>query len=933
MSYKIQKDELFKGLTRPAMFFGVPVIPFYIALAFCILLAVWTNLVYFAVFFLIFALLRIATQVDEQIFQLWGLKRFLFSKKISAGKYKKLFSANVYTNGFNKITQNSKNRKGDIAMLDLEKAISLNEVIPYSSLISDSVIITKNGFLMTTWQIEGISYETRDDEDLDRFKMNLNTLIRSFSHETVAIYCHTVRNKSNLKTKFKFDNDFANEINEKYLESFTENDFMENSLFITLLLLPGNQKFDKVNNKALSKDERLEGIKAKLHRFLDLSDRFGSSLNKFGALKLSTYEKEIDNKPILFSQQLEFYHFLLTGKNQPIRVLNTPIYNYLHDIEIYFSKDMGQITHKGKDSFVRSIEIKEWVKDTQAGFLDEIIALKGRYVLTQSFSMLQKSKAKRLIETQQNRMRSTDDDSIREFNALEDAKDDLASGEICFGEHHLTLVLYADSPDELKSLTNEAFTKLENLGFLVTLSNISLDEAYYSQLPGNFKFRPRTSLISSLNFAGLNSLHNNPIGKPFNNCWGNAVTLLKTQTDTPFYFNFHQTKIGRDDFGDKHLGHTLMLGKSGTGKTMLCSFLLNQCMQYRISETFPDNAENKDFLAIYLDKDYGAEINIKALGGVYNRLKNGVSTGFNPFMLDNTAENVDFLNTLIGVLATSDGVSKLSTADREKINFAVKSVMSLDITNRYCGISRLLENIQEDINDENSLKKRLSIWQKGNMYGWVFDNENDTLNFDKSSVYGFDGTEVLDNKEVIQPLAFYLLHRIKKMADGRRLVLYLDEFWKWLQGESFQGFVYDGLKTFRKLNAFIVGSTQSPDEILKNPIARAIVEQTETFLFLPNSKADENEYKKGFKVSDKEFNLIKNFADDSRLFLVKKGNESEGDSRGNTVVARLDLSTLGRENLKILSGTIDNVQILDSIIDEYGSDPNIWIPIFKERCV
>ncbi len=927
MAYKIEKDFLFKGLTRPPMVLGVPLIPFFIAFAFSILIAVWTNIFYFAIFLIILPILKVITQIDEKIFQIYGLKRYLFGLRTKAIQYKNLFGANVYTSGFKKVLT-AENDKGKITMLDLNKAIGLNETIPYSSLVNDTTIITKNGFLVTTWEIEGISYETRDDDSIDRFKNNLNTLIRSLANENVSLYVHNVRNRENLEIKTEFDNEFCKEINDKYYQSFSNNDFMGNSLFVSLILLPNN-KIDKINNKKLSVEERRNSLKSKLEKFEELADRFGHSLNKFGALRLSVYEKD----EVLYSQQLEFYHFLLTGKHQPVRVLNSPIYNYLHNIEIYFSKDMGQITYKGENTFVRAIEIKDWVQDTHAGFLDEIIALKGRYVLTQSFSILQKQKARTLIDRQAKQMKSTEDDALQELDALLVAKDDLASGNICFGEHHLTLMLYADSHEELKQLTNEAFSRLENLGFLVTLSNISLDEAYFSQLPANFKFRPRTSLISSLNFAGLNSLHNNPTGKAKNNCWGNAVTVLKTNSDAPFYFNFHQTKMGRDDFGDKHLGHTMVLGKSGTGKTVLCSFLLNQAMQYRLESSFPENAENKRFTAIYLDKDYGAEIHIRALGGVYNRLKNGKATGFNPFMLENNAENIEFLNTFVGILATSDGMSRLSTADREKINFAVKAVMNLDKENRYCGISRLLENIQDDVNDDNSLKKRLNIWKQGNIYGWVFDNEIDTLSFDENSVFGFDGTEVLDNASIIQPLSFYLLHRIKKIADGRRLIIFLDEFWKWLQGDSFNEFVYDGLKTFRKLNAFIVPATQSPDEVLKNKISRAIIEQTETFIFLPNSKADEKEYKEGFKVTDKEFNLIKNFADDSRMFLVKKGNEGEGDTRGNTVVARLDLSTLGKSNIKILSGSIDNVHILDNIVEEVGDKPENWIPIFKQRCV
>src|SRR5699024_6502889 len=234
-------------------------------------------------------------------------------------------------------------------------------------------------------------------------------------------------------------------------------------------------------------------------------------------------------------------------------------------------------------------------------------------------------------------------------------------------------------------ITNDAFSILENRGFIVSLSNIALDESYFSQLPTNFQFRPRVSLISSLNFAGLNSLHNNPIGKSSNNAWGNAVTVFKTDTDTPFYFNFHQAKMGRDDFGQTNLGHTMILGKSGTGKTVLSSFLLNQSMQYRLNKSFPKNSSNRKMTAIFLDKDYGAEIHIRALGGQYNRLKNGLATGFNPFMLENSPTNIEFLNQFVSILATSDG-SKLSTADKEQINFAVKAVMSLSKDYRVYGI-------------------------------------------------------------------------------------------------------------------------------------------------------------------------------------------------------------------------------------------------------
>ena len=93
-----------------------------------------------------------------------------------------------------------------------------------------------------------------------------------------------------------------------------------------------------------------------------------------------------------------------------------------------------------------------------------------------------------------------------------------------------------------------------------------------------------------------------------------------------------------------------------------------------------------------------------------------------------------FLNNFIALLATSDG-STLSTKDKEDINFAVRAVMDLDKEYRAEGISRLLENIQKDVENENSLERRLRIWKKGGIYGWVFDNETDSLSFNEIRIF------------------------------------------------------------------------------------------------------------------------------------------------------------------------------------------------------
>ena len=97
---------------------------------------------------------------------------------------------------------------------------------------------------------------------------------------------------------------------------------------------------------------------------------------------------------------------------------------------------------------------------------------------------------------------------------------------------------------------------------------------------------------------------------------------------------------------------------------------------------------------VYLDKDYGAEACIRAMGGKYMLIRKGVPTGFNPFMCENTPENLSFLSTLMKMLVTRNGRT-LSSLDEEELFKAVKSVMEFDMEYRSYPISRVIEHLPE----------------------------------------------------------------------------------------------------------------------------------------------------------------------------------------------------------------------------------------------
>jgi type IV secretion system protein VirB4 len=213
-------------------------------------------------------------------------------------------------------------------------------------------------------------------------------------------------------------------------------------------------------------------------------------------------------------------------------------------------------------------------------------------------------------------------------------------------------------------------------------------------------------------------------------------------------------------------------------------------------------------------------------------------------------------------------------------------------------------------------------WCEGGEYGWLFDNAEDALDLNSHRLYGFDITEFLDHSETRGPIMMYLVFRTEGMIDGRRFIYVFDEFWKALSDPYFEDLAKNKQKSIRKQNGIFVFATQEPSDALMSPIAKTLVQQCATLIFLPNPNADFEDYTQGFKLTNAEFELIKTLGEDSRRFLIKQG--------GDSAIAQLNLQGFDEE-LLVLSGTPDNAQVVEDIIAEVGEDPDVWLPIFYQR--
>jgi type IV secretion system protein VirB4 len=361
-----------------------------------------------------------------------------------------------------------------------------------------------------------------------------------------------------------------------------------------------------------------------------------------------------------------------------------------------------------------------------------------------------------------------------------------------------------------------------------------------------------------------------------------------------------------DDFDKKNAGNTMILGTTGTGKTTLELFLLAQAQRF-------DPAPR----TVVFDVDRGCEIFVRALGGKYFALEIGVPTGFNPLQREISGERLQFWEAWIAKLIESPAMP-LYPSDRRAISDAVRAVAAMDWP--YRRLSTVRQNLPRV--GENSLYERLGRWCAGGALGWVFDQANDRMGDLKDlHAVGFDYTEFLKVDEVRTPMMMALMDVMETLIDGRRICYVISEFWKSLGDPYFSEFARNQQKTIRKKNGFGVFDTQSPSDVLKFENGKTLVEQSVTKICLANPDAEEGEYVEGFGLTPAEYQIVKSLQPSSRRFLVKQGQRS--------AACELDLGGMD-DAITVLSGSTDNIALLDEMRARVGDDPQAWMPLLLQ---
>lgn len=777
-----------------------------------------------------------------------------------------------------------------------DKEYSESNFIPYFCHWDGNTVVTKKDELLQVIKVDGFSFETADDEEVDMAKHLRNTLMKSISVGSCSVYYHLVRKRQAVDVGGVQPPGFAQELDKKWKEKHQSHQTFRNDIYITVILksdtkgVAALEHFLKVVQHKADKAAWEMEIKAAYSELADLSKRIMATLKDYRPTLLGL--KKTDKG--VFSEILEFLGMLVNG-GQSSQML-PPAYEiakYLPTHRLYFGPRAIEIRGPTKSKFAGIVSLKEYPPHTSAGMMDVFLQLPHEFIISQSFNFANRQASMGQMRLQQRRMESGRDWAVSQTSEISEALDMAMSGKIAFGEHHMTILCVEDDLRKLEDALSVVYGELVNIGANPVRETINLQASYWSQLPANFDYIARKANIHSLNVAALASLHNYPVGRKAGNHWGDAVTVFDTTSGTPYFFNFHLRDVG----------HTTIIGPTGAGKTVLMNFLCTQAQKY--------NAR-----MFFFDKDRGAEIFIRALGGIYTIIDPGKMSNFNPLQLPDTSENRSFLVEWFVSLVTTHE-EKLSPQDIEAIKEAINGNYKIPKE------SRTLTNVAPffGLEGPDKIASRLNMWHGEGSHAKLFDNPSDNIDLSSSRIYGFEMGEILRDKVSLGPSLLYLFHRISQALDGTPTMIILDEAWALIDNPVFAPKIRDWLKTLRKLNAMVIFATQSVEDASKSKISDTLVQQTATQIFLPNLKATE-EYKNMFLLSDREFALIRTTNPTSRYFLVKQGND--------VVIARIDLSGM-EEIIHVLSGRAETVRLLDKIREEVGDNPDDWLPIFYER--
>lgn len=544
------------------------------------------------------------------------------------------------------------------------------------------------------------------------------------------------------------------------------------------------------------------------------------------------------------------------------------------------------------DHFIRVLTMKEAIAETRPLILDALLKIGANFQVVTEWVPLSMAKARKEVTKRRRHFNISktgfisqlgndpfktnprdvlvDESKQADIENLGDCLRALGDGQ-SLGEFSLTMILYDHDKSVVDGLVGEfsgIFTNFDGNLFTETYNQLN---AFFATVPGNYAQNLRRLYLLNGNYADLSFLFTILPGEKTNPHLGSEyLVALETDNATPYFLNLHNGEVA----------HTLILGATGSGKSYLASFLLQ-------------NAQKYTPLTYIFDIGGSFESLTHIFGGTYlNVGQESRDFTINPFSLEPTKENLQFLFGLFRVLIEGNAQRyRLDFKEERRLWEAIERIYMLEPEQRT--VSNLANIIGE-------LRERLHRWTKAGQNGFVFDNIEDTLSFSRFETFNFNGWG--DTPDLLEPLLFYVLHRASnEITDPGKLatfkVFLMDEAWLFIRNETIRQYIVQAQKTWRKHNAAMILATQSIKELQESGMLEIVAESCPTKIFLANPDMDQEIYKEAFHLNDTELELIAGLVPPGQM-LIRKAQSSKKVHLNVDSVLHWIATNNARDNLK-----------------------------------
>lgn len=707
--------------------------------------------------------------------------------------------------------------KGPLSLSSLrDTRAALSDLLNWGKIIDPGVVLNKDGSFMTGFSFSGPDLESASGEELSAVSARINAAFLTLGSGWM-VHIDLVRMPIHVYLPDGGFPDAATRAidTERKLQFESEGAHWVSKRIVTLTWLPPAETGSRIAGFFTdSKGYEYE----KTRRWADLA-RFGQDVDRFqdrlsGALSLTRLSDD---------ELLTHLHTCLTGKNHPVRRFTGYLDGLLASGDL-----VGGLDPRIGRNFFRVVSVTGFPAMTTPGLLDILGHVPFPYRFSIRFIPMDPVHAERELARFRKRwlqlrmglmglFSGKDSESGAGSSALsqgmdvEQAQAENADGSVRFGFVQFKLILFDDNQATLARHVREMEKLVNNLGFPTFPEEMNNLSAWIESLPGHSYPNIRRPILHSLNVADLMPVTTIWSGRERNPCpfypeGSPALFMASGSGATPFFGNIH--------VGD--LGHTLILGPPGSGKSALLSFLAAQFFRYPRAQVFA------------FDKGASIYVLSRALKGRFYEIAGPSSEiSFCPLAgVDDPAEAVwaqgwvESMVSLQGVTLTPGIKSEISNALKLHARTPPPRTMGL-----------FVERIQDHVT-----KEALRYYTRSGSMGVLLDADSDGLSESRMSVFEMEHAFSLTESALL-PLLLYLFHRIENRLDGRPTLILLDEVWLFLSHPVFREKIREWLKTLRKKNAAVVFATQQPFDVVNSPIRDVILESCPTKITLANPEA------------------------------------------------------------------------------------------------